>query len=108
MNGLHLASMDASDMLDVVHYIFEEDMRFSSAEESKAVDSIRVSLYRDFYETEYKYAAKGSSNSQKFDGTYDDFSSVTPYAPGKTKPYIPPTEFDPDMGLPGLIEPPIG
>ena len=95
-------------MLDVIHYIFEEDLRFASAEEAKAADSIRISLYRDFYGTEYKYASKSNGNSQKFEGEFEGMGNVTPYAPGQTKPYIPPTEFDPDMGLPGLIEPPIG
>jgi hypothetical protein len=107
MSGLQLASMHASDMLDVIHYIFEEDMRFSTAEESKATDAIRVSLYRDFYETEYKYAASANRSTAQ-SGEFDGFDSVTPYSPTATKPYIPPTQFDPDMGLPGLIEPPIG
>lgn len=107
MSGLQLASMHASDMLDVIHYIFEEDMRFASAEESKATDAVRNSLYRDFYGTEYKYSAS-SSRPQSQGGEFDGFDSVTPYSPTATKPYIPPTEFDPDMGLPGLIEPAIG
>jgi hypothetical protein len=109
MSGLYLASMEASDMLDVLHYLFEEDIRFSTAEQAQAVDKGRQSIYQTMYGVDYKYAANSSSRSNDFTPTAsnDDFESITPFTPNKNavKPYVPPTQFDPDMGLPGLIEP---
>lgn len=82
--------MEMSQMLDVVHYLFEEDARFSSAEEAQAVSEFRATIYGLLYGTTYKYRTKASLGSTTGGGTAD----------GGVKPYIPPTDFDPDMGLP--------
>jgi hypothetical protein len=100
--------MEASDMLDVLHYLFEEDLRVASSEEIKSVEESRKLIYGTLYNRPYKYAqTKGRSTSNSGDN-FDNFDPITPYTPNATKSYIPPTEFDPDSGLPGLIEPALG
>jgi hypothetical protein len=105
--------MDASDMLDVLHYYFEEDLRYSNAEEADAVSSVRTSLYRTMYETEYRYkvsskkAGKGSNSYAS--GT--DFDDLTPFDPetAETKPYVPPTQFDSSgVDSSGILDGPLG
>ena len=107
MSGLHLASMEASDMLDVLHFLFEEDLRVSSAEEMKSVEESRKLIYSTLYNRTYKYSSnksKGSTTSSNM----DDFGPVSPFTPSSPKPYIPPTDFDPNSGIPGIIEPTLG
>ena len=113
MNGLQLTSMEASDMLDVIHYLFEEDMRFSSGEQADAVGKSREILYRQLYDIDYIFAGSNGSSKTGSKTSFDDFDNIQPFDPKKkvTKPYIPPTEFDPDSGLPmsgnGLLEAPL-
>lgn len=115
MSGLQLTSMEASDMLDVIHYLFEEDLRFSSGEQAEAVGKSREIIYRQLYDTEYIFKATSSSSSRyRSANSFNDFDDIKPYDPKKnvTKPFIPATEFDPDTGLPmggnGLLEAPLG
>jgi len=90
VSGLNLKEMELSDMLDVLHFFFEDDQRFHSAEESQSVDSVRTSLYETIYGTKYKYKSGEKSRPS---------SSSAPYDSNEIKPYIPPTEFDPEVGL---------
>ena len=55
VNGLQLASMDASDMLDVLHYFLEDDMNYSTAEQAEARDNSRSAIYEAMYSSSYKY-----------------------------------------------------
>ncbi len=100
MHGINLPEMDLSDMLDVIHYFYEEDLNFSSHEQLQMTEKRRVHIYREMYQTEYKYQVSGSSDS------------VTPFDPaaGEAKPYIPPTDFDPDSYSPfgSVLDAPIG
>ena len=120
MNGIQLTSMEASDMLDVIHYLFEDDIRFSTAEESDAVTQMREIIYGQWYGYPYIFAGTRSSNAKgngKYNtasSSFDDDFDLKPYDPNikqPTKPYIPPTEFDADSGMPlsgsGLLEPPL-
>ncbi len=88
-------------MLDVVHYLFEEDSRYSSAEEAESVSATRTSIYGRLYGTTYKYKVKSKSSGGPADYSFSD--------PNEVKPYIPPTEFDPDSADPfgGLLDAPI-
>lgn len=79
-----------SQMLDVVHYFFEDDSRFSTAEEAQAVSEFRATIYGMLYGTTYKYRVSNSPINGRT-GRYSD---------GDVKPYIPPTDFNPDSGLP--------
>lgn len=106
MNGVKLLEMDAADMLDVVHYFFEEDiLRFSNSEHAEAGSRVRVSIYENMYDREYKYefiSSEKDSNdggrSYISDDIDDPLNDLTPMTtkPKKLKPYIPPTDFDPD------------
>ena len=88
--------MEASEMLDVIHYFLDEDMRYSSIEELKLHDGIRKTMFKNFYDVEYKYGLLGETPD-----------SVDPDA---VKPYIPPTEVNPDSPNPfgSVLDAPIG
>jgi hypothetical protein len=103
--------MDASDMLDVLHYYFEEDSRYSTAEEAEAVSDMRLSLYRQMYDVQYKYAVKTKSSSSR--NTYasgTDFNDL-PFdeTDMQVKPFVP-TTFDPEKGVDsnGVLDGPLG
>jgi hypothetical protein len=90
--------MEASQMLDVVHYFFEEDMRYGSLEGAQLHTSVREQIYGTMYGYDYKYGV-GRNRSVGRDGA--EAPSV--------KPYVPATEFDPDSHDPfgGVLEVPI-
>jgi hypothetical protein len=104
VSGLQLASMEFDDMLDVLHFFFEDDMDFSTAEQAEARDKTRSSVYQNLYNRTYKYARTG--------GTTRDFSEVEnidtpqeapiePFNPAvKPKPYVAPTQLNPDSPRP--------
>lgn len=100
--GLRLADMEMRDMLDVVHYLFEDDSRYSSAEEAESVSATRTSIYGRLYGTTYRYQIKSKARNNNASDTYSD--------PNVVKPYIPPTEFDPDSANPfgSVLDAPIG
>ena len=103
-------------MLDVIHYFFEEDtLRYSTGEHAEAASKFRSSLY-GMYGTTYKYAVANSGNSnsggRKYVGKNEDFSfdDTLPGASNNTvKPYIPPTQIDPDAADPfgGILDAPL-
>jgi hypothetical protein len=101
--GLRLAEMELSDMVDVLHYLFEEDSRFGTAEEAEALSSLRTALYSTMYNITYRYPVKSSGSRSK---SSNEFSPSTE----ELKPYIPPTEFDPDSHNPfgSVLDAPIG
>lgn len=90
-------------MADVLHFLLEEDMRFSSAEEAEAVGAYRTQLYLTYGKT-YKYGGSGKKQGGKSyvpKNSSNDFGFDDPLmASDETKPYIPPTEFNPDSFLP--------
>jgi hypothetical protein len=107
-------------MLDVIHFFFEEDtLRFDSGEHAEAASKFRTSFY-ELYEVKYKYAVAASSgNSSAGSGGRRylsgdagfDFDDGIPGATNQTvKPYIPPTNFDPDTGFAsgGVLDGPLG
>jgi hypothetical protein len=107
--------MEATDMLDVIHYYFEEDLAVSTAEQQQARSDTRSSVYRTLYGTTYKYGISktSSSNSDVFtaDGSQiptDGFfgnDDITPFdptdnTPKTVKPFVPATDMDADSPLP--------
>lgn len=98
MNGVDLASLDAQDFLDVIHYYFEEDSNYATPEQAVARTKMRQRFYKTFYDQEYMY---GISD---VDGRVVSEDGTT------VKPYIPPTEFDPESANPfgGVLDAPIG
>ena len=90
--------MELSDMLDVIHYFYEDDLNYASVEQAQMTDARRITVFKQLYGTEYKYASEDNKNktagsSANFDF---DFDNLAPFDPTKaeTKPYIPPTEVD--------------
>lgn len=115
MNGLVLAEMDASDMLDVIHYIFEEDMAPSTGEQAEARSRVRSIIYREFYNKEYGYQASTDKNSRSYiDDPINGFEEddrIVPFDPmQKAKPYVPATKVNPRTSNPfgGSIDGPLG
>lgn len=89
-------------MLDVLHYYFEEDTTYITQEHALYTDSRRKSLYKIFYETEYKYGSTSESTTKTYmSDTGDEYAS---------KSYVPPTEFNPDSSLPfgDVLDSPLG
>ena len=121
MNGLDLKEMEASDMLDVIHFFFEDDMNYSSGEEAEARSHTRELIYRDFYGKKYKYASSrssaeytsaGGSISKNFDSPFEDEEeTAVPFDPlkGPTKSFVPPTPVNAAMSRPfgAVIEEPL-
>ena len=99
--GLTLGEMPMSQMLDVIHFFFEDDARFSTAEEAEALSETRATMYGVLYGTTYKYRTKKSGSGV---GDFDATSA------GGIKPYIPPTEVNANSPLPfgDILEAPLG
>lgn len=96
--------MEASDMTDVLHFFFEEDLLISTAEEMEAKSAIRTSIYQSMYGETYKYGYKNTSRTSTagLDGFQEeDIVPFDPTSPPKpTRPYVPTTEFDSESPLP--------
>jgi hypothetical protein len=106
MNGIDLKELDASDMLDIIHYFFEEDIRISSKEELDAKTETRKIIYEDFYHQKYfldnSYNTNFTPETSK-DSSEDSFKDIIPFSPDiKTaaKRYMPPTSLNPNSSKP--------
>lgn len=124
LHSINLLELQASDMLDVIHYFFEQDMLVAGAEEAEARSKMRTIIYKDLYEKTYNYqytsskkgynysTASGDSMMPEGESVVDDSNSFEPDAPdkGPTKPFVPPTDFNPDSPNPfdGVLDPPAG
>lgn len=104
-------------MLDVLHFLFEEDWVPASPEMVEARSEVRVALYRDMYGTEYKYKVSTKDKNVKSNGgrrytdramddTYvndlDDLAAEKPFDPrtAPPKPFTPASSFNPDSAKP--------
>lgn len=96
--------MEATDMLDVLHYFFEDDLNYSTAEQAEARDRTRSTLYQNLYNSSYKYtvtrgAPKSFDEVDGFDGPEEKLPE--PFSPSSTlKPYVAPTQFNPEATKP--------
>jgi len=125
--------MECDDMLDVIHFMLEEDMFVGSAAEIESKSKTRETIYRIFYDRKYQYGVSSSRSSSSdadkdfyADGTYipsdiekEGFQTdeiIVPFDPSEPpiqkthKPYIPATEFNENSPQPfgRLIDGPIG
>jgi hypothetical protein len=91
--------MEASDMLDVLHYFMDEDMRYTGSDEFNFHSVVRKVMFTDLYGIPYKYGSKTDSSS-----------STEIEDPLAVKPYIPPTEFNGNSANPfgSVLDAPIG
>lgn len=102
-------------MVDVIHFLFEEDARYHTGEEAEGVSKLRSMVYSTMYNTTYRYgsssssAASGGGRRYVSDSDPLDFNSDLPM-PTETKPYVPPTQFNPDSAVPfgSALDAPIG
>ena len=107
-HGVQLSGMEASDMLDVVHYFLEEDFSAASSEQAEARSRMRTTLYESLYSKEYKYAMS-STRTKSFEANLDPpvndayiepEEPIVPFDPSnqsaKTKGYMPPTPVSDD------------
>ena len=100
-------------MLDVLHYLFEEDLVTNTGEQLEARDRVRSSIYKEFYESSYRYSSSKSSSNHDYgfeniDGPMGDIPSSSST---EVKPFFPATNFDPDAANPfgaALREAPLG
>lgn len=92
-------------MLDVLHYFFEDDMNYASAEQADARDRTREIIYQDFYNHKYAYSntqARSNSYSASGQGIVKDFNAVDEeekieaFDPMKKppKPFVPATQVN--------------
>lgn len=116
MNGVNLAGLEASDMLDVIHYFFEEDIRDLAKEQIEHNNSVRDSIYENLYEGKYKrvFAKTKSSTSYDFDeelSAEEKPEPIKPFNPRseKTKNYMAPTPVfnNPDKPFGNTLEEPL-
>jgi hypothetical protein len=115
VNGLKLSGMEASDMLDVLHYFFEDDMNYSTGEQAEARDKTRSAVYRELYGSNYRYSIGANKDrtraSDPSDFTPEEDAAITPFETEKdTKPYVAPTPFDPTSAKPfgKVLDAPLG
>lgn len=126
--------MEASEMLDVLHVLLEDDNTFSSEEQMVSKNKLRTVIYEDWYGKTYKYKidtskkkgskagsdspygvaenAAGVPSTQSFEDV-DELAGLNPFNPREqqeTKPLIPFTNFDPEDELPfgGVLDAPLG
>jgi len=106
-NGIRLAELEASDMVDVIHYLFEEDMDYTSGEQAESRSKMRTSTYKNMYGITYKYGYESSESKNKriFDEAMaepDLIQDIKPFDPVKnpTKAFMPASDFNPESAQP--------
>lgn len=116
---MRLASMEATDMLDAIHYLFEEDVMFVSSEQLAYKDAFRKNIYRELYKSDYIYVAKSDDNFglDTLEGPLDSVDEPVPgekinvFSPREktAKPYVPPTSVSADDAKPfgSILDAPI-
>ena len=102
MSGLKLAEMDSVDMLDVLHFYFEDDLTATSQEEVAAKSESRSVIYGTLYGTPYKYKASTNNSSSSMTASGNSMDGLVPFDPSNdvTKPFVPATDFDAESPLP--------
>ena len=100
-------------MLDVLHYLLDEDLAYRDLDGSNGRATMRVSLYKHLLDKEYKYAPSKTSSTRDFgaDDSLEDYRLQDLNMSKELKPYIPPTNIDPNADNPfqGILrEAPLG
>jgi len=104
------------DLVDSLHYLFEDEMTPASGEQQEARENLRARIYLDLYKREkYEWITKrdqtAADPSQAAQHAARDMDVVKPDEKGlKHYEYIPPTPFDPDSPNPfgGVLDAPLG
>lgn len=100
-------------MLDVLHYFFEEDFAYSTAEQAESRSKLRTELYLLYGKTyNYTIESSGSDGGRKYVSPEANFDLDLPteFSPKERKPYVPATDFNPDSAMPfgSILDAPIG
>lgn len=118
MSGVKLMELEASDMLDVLHFLFEEDFTAVSEDHARSRSAIRDQLYTEMYGVPYTFKMKPPTNARNGQASNafqyppdDDFSSldgVQPVNPRDKNSFEPPaktkTKFVDAESMPVVIE----
>ena len=105
---MSLKDLNAPDLLDVLHFFFEDDVAsMTTAEQSDARDKTRSQLYHSLYSKRYAYASAKNSVNYIDDSVVlpaeddvEDNKMPAPLDPAArsasafTKPYVPPTRMN--------------
>lgn len=105
---MSLKDLDAPDLLDVLHFFFEEDVgSLTTAEQADAREKTRTQLYASLYSKTYAYASTKNSTSYidnsvvlPAEDDVEDNEMPAPLDPAArsasafTKPYVPPTRMN--------------
>lgn len=115
MSGVRLKELDSSDLIDVIHYLFEEDIYYVSKEQGESREKVRKMMYSEFYKKDYEYAM--FEEKQKFDfddiGLEEQAEEIRPFDVSdkkrQIKPYVPPTAMDDESPVPfgSIIDAPL-
>ena len=110
-----------ADLLDALHYLFEDDLTPSTGEQQEARENVRKSIYVDLYGDEsYEWVAKRDERGKgQFSGSAPRVTTASgqqvldgmPPEPELThKGYIPPTKVDPAAAKPfgDVLDAPLG
>ena len=100
-------------MLDVLHYLFEDDLNVATGEQLDAKNKMRKTIYKEIYNKNYFFGTTNPSSGSYYDYGLDDIDAPVnvPAMRNQTKPYFPPTNFDPNAANPfgaALREAPLG
>lgn len=99
-------------MLDVLHYLFDEDLiSIPDSEHGKYRTRVRKVIYKSLYDKDYKFGFDDTSDSYSTAGGDDDAYIPSGGSTTEVKPYFPPTRFNPDAPNPfqGVLrETPLG
>jgi hypothetical protein len=73
MSGMELSKMEVSDMLDVIHVIFEDENSYDSEDQMKSRLKMREILYESLYQQpfQYKYVEPKKTGSNSY-GSFDE------------------------------------
>jgi hypothetical protein len=113
MSGLQISELSSSEMLDVIHVLFEEDYTSAvSGEQVDAKNKIRKIMYKEFYDKTYMHGGSSNDYSEEPLGAQVDYSDVTPFDPKKAavKPFVPATDINENSPKPfgKVLDGPLG
>jgi hypothetical protein len=84
MRGVNLRSLEVGDMLDVIHYLYEEDLIPLFEEHQKIKSQVRVQMWQSLYDSEYKHPYDEGAASSSAAGV--NYGGPTTYKPGEMPP----------------------
>ncbi len=98
-------------MLDVLHYLLEDDADFITPEHYKSREHVRTIVYENVYDMKYKFGNAAPVNLDYVTAADDLDVPAASAQTNAVKPYIPPTRIDANAPNPfqgTLREGPVG